>query len=259
MVGCGHDATPRRQQVQSPQRITSTEATPLNASADRGHPVPILESDHRQAFDVGMVSVRTPGAGVWWYAIELGPTRDGFAGHIRIGASDDEVKLFLVRAGFETAGTPAIELPDDGSRNLLIRAETDRARAFEIGSTRTWRAVAPSEKPRSEHLRCELNKPDFTNPNCCRARCMFGAKQCTSVVSKVPRGHSMLVEISIGADQEIMAGARVAISADRTFVASGTVLAVDDHTSVVSLDKLSDPSKLAGASVLLDAPRECLR
>lgn len=257
LVACGHDPTPKRQRGVDPPTPPS-DTSPLNASSDREHPALLVERD-QDGSDVASLEVRTPGAGRWWFELQLGPQHEGWNGHIRIGASDDAVKLFLIGADHEIAGEPAVNVDDDGTRHLLVRAETDRALHFRVGSQRTWQRASGPETHRPQYPHCELSKPDFRNPNCCQAKCMFGMKQCTAVVTSVPEGKSKLAEISIGADLEIMAGARATLLAGNDVVADGRVLAVADHSSVVALEHIAAPSKLAKARVVLDRPTECAR
>jgi len=150
-----------------------------------------------------------------------------------------------------------VDVDEDGTRQLLLRVETEGAVAFHLESVRSYQSAPEPEPHRPRYPSCELSKPDFSNPNCCQAKCLFGKKHCTAVVTSAPEGKSTLAGISIGTDFGIMAGARATLSVRGKFVAFGRVLAVAEHSSVVALERISDASKISNADVVLDRPSEC--
>jgi hypothetical protein len=274
LVACGtpeHDA-------HHPKPVAEPRSTePMNASADRDHPTRMSDAQHK-SYDSAELDVRTPRAGSWWFAVTISPVRAGMvaSGPANIQVLSGAVKLFVVEGAAMQANPQRLDLPTPSEGRYLLRADTQAAAEFSLVFSRSLQlapALPSGPDCDPDHIdhsnpncagvfpRCNLNDPDFKNPNCCAAKCQFGRRQCATVVTKVSSSaRGSTVEIGIGADQEIMQGARVAIG-DSALSATGVVMGVADRSSHVILDKPNeaDLKKLLGAPAVLDRPAQCER
>ena len=271
IVGCG---TPEHHPRHA-RRVDKPKSTePMNASADRDHPVAMADTQH-SSFDGGELDVRTPRAGSWWFELTVSPVREGMVayGVATVAVLDASVKLFAIEGAAEQHGEQRIDLASPSGGRYLLRADTQGPEEFSLVFSRSLlRAPPPPPSPDCDpdHIdhanpncagvypRCNRDRPDYKNPNCCIPTCGLHCKTVVTKVETNAKGSDF--EIGIGADQEIMYGARARISRDR-YWATGIVMGVHEHTSLVILDEPGRPNmdKLLGAPVELEPPADCVR
>lgn len=271
IVGCG---TPEHHPRRAPRVAKPKSTEPMNASADREHPVAIADATHTD-YDGVALDVRTPSAGSWWFALTVSPVRKGLVadGVANVQVFDKSVKLFVVEGPAEQRGEQRLDLPTPSEGRYLLRADTQGPTEFSLEFSRSL-LLAPPPPPGPncdpDHIdhanpncagvypRCNRDRPDYKNPNCCIPACGLHCKTVVTKVETNAKGSDF--EIGIGADQEIMYGARARISRER-YWATGIVMGVNEHTSLVILDEPGRPNmdKLLGAPVELEPPADCIR
>jgi hypothetical protein len=173
-----------------------------------------------------------------------------------------------------SSGDERIKVPEsaDLPTTFLLRVATTASVKFHLYASRDVRDPPPiqhppcdqdhidPENPRCEGVfpRCELNKPDFKNPNCCSAtECEFGRLTCTA---KVVSGGPRWANISRSARDGIMMWATGRLYQHNQFVSEVLVRHVEDHESVIEIlepKKVDLPNLLKNSRVVLLPPEAC--
>jgi len=239
----------------------------------------------------GKVWIEAPGAGSWWYVVDLAPTPD------RVTTATFELHYEgpLRRATFEVIdeqgrqrglvheqrvspntmtniATLVLAEPAERLGRFLVHISTTQAMSVRclVGTEMT--RAPPVEPPRCDrdHIdptnpncdgvypRCDPNHPNFSNPSCCQARCQFGRMTCTS---KVLGFTGKYARISLGIKDEIMVGATGDLVQDPQHGKDSDVLvsSVGETESLVEIltPRRIDMSHPERARVTLDRPQEC--
>ncbi len=259
-------------------------------SDDRAHPQRIELGYHEAYMDQGSIDARAPRAGTWWYVAEI-PSVPGKLSQVKFTTlyrgAPGVVTFEWVKAdgtahpaivSTESPWISRIDLPESAEPGhvFLLRITTTAAVNFGVIASRWWREQPrppdpPCDRDRIDvsnpncegvSPRCELNHPDFTNPSCCRARCVFERLACRGTV--LPGAKGSWVRISLGAGDEIMKGAKGMLVQNAGMPGNKSseviVWEVREHDSLIQIldPKQVDLTRLGeNTSVTLSRPDEC--
>jgi hypothetical protein len=252
------------------QHVWKPRTGAIVPSADREHPTStftLRDADVR--LRAGHLLADVPGAGTWWFAVDVPPVPDrssDIAFYVEVAPDVEASAIELVDAASGDAIAGALNLgtwkavvaKQAASRQFLLRVTTPHAMHFEVAAEQRWLnpSTDPVAEPPVELPRCDANAPDFTNPRCCvMTHCVIGQRTCKGkVLSLDPRAPA--VTIDIGGDHELMRDALVVVRDRGKNVANGIVLSVDyDHAYVHISDGLDHVA--VGATVVITHPDAC--
>jgi hypothetical protein len=251
---------------------------------DRDHPTEITVDRG----DFGDARATAPAKGTWWYRIVVSPRFDATSkltitarnvtnatqptpGRVRVDVLDGATEISGIATG-PVESEVVIADRAEPIAPLLVRVTTTGKARFRLTAMRRSTAIAgPPRQPPCDHYHidpsnpncagvsphCNLDEPDFNNPDCCQADCELGARRCRA---KVTSGGASAANIAIGTSKHIMRNATGILYQRGMAVSEVLVLAVKDDTSFVQIlspAKVDEPKLVENGEVVLLPPAAC--
>jgi hypothetical protein len=284
-MGCSAPSSPKKPRA---SRKPVVSHKPVVATDDRAHPQRIELTVNKTEAGSGEVWGRAPQAGTWWYVVafpavpdklvraEFSTIYSGPPGLVTLSWVDERGEAHPASLLSTRSGDERIEIPEsaDLPTTFLLRVATTASVEFHLYASRELRDPPPIKHPPcdQDHIdpanpnckgvfpRCELNDPDFNNPNCCQAQsCEFARHNCTS---KVVRGGPRWANISRRAGDGIMMWATGRLYQHNELVSEVLVRHVEDNELVIEIlepKKVDLPNLLKDSRVVLLPPEVCQR
>jgi hypothetical protein len=257
----------------------------IGARGDREHPV-----DLRVEEALGEARATAPRAGAWWYRIVVSPRADVTTrleiaarnattataptpGRVRVDVFDGEAEVAGVVTSPVESAVVLAERPEP-IEPFLVRVTTTGKARFRLTVFRQSTPIPPPPSaPPCDHYKidptnpncagvsphCNLEEPDFKNPDCCQADCELGAMRCRA---KVTSGGAKAANIAIGTSKHIMTGATGQLYQRGKVVSRVLVLMVKDDWSFVQIlspQNVDEAKLVENGEVVLLPPEACQR